>query len=226
MFLGHKLRAGGAYYGPTVTTFTDSGIDTANTNSYTFSALSIGTADADRMVVVTGQYAQGSQTGITVTIGGVSATVILDAAGGAQVPFVAYLKVATGTTADVVVTRVYTGNSPQFCAVQVYSVITTKSEPDEIGFVVPTNNTITVTDLPVKRGGVVIYSFYNNSDPTAPTITWTGIDSITSDVDTAAETTRRVASGHIQTTETSAIRDLSAADGTANQGFCVVTFIA
>lgn len=82
--------------------------DTSNLTTYTFSACDLGTADADRSIIVAvgaGRITAGSRTVSSLTIGGVSATF----AGRKQTQNlnaneIWYAKVPTGATGDVVVT--------------------------------------------------------------------------------------------------------------------------
>ncbi len=88
-------------------TLTDTDDSTTDATEYTFTGLAIGTAGADRTVLVHGaSRGTGGCTGVTVTVAGITAT--LDAftgwVGTGSGTFVARAVVPTGTTADVVVT--------------------------------------------------------------------------------------------------------------------------
>lgn len=94
-----------------VVSYLDLKTATNSASSYTLSAASIGTADAQRVVIVGISYVNGdTETISAVTIGGVSASILvqsnsaLEAVGAG----IAAAIVPTGTTADVVVTL--TGN--------------------------------------------------------------------------------------------------------------------
>lgn len=90
-----------------ITYVTEAGSGT-NLTTYTFAATSIGTAAADRVVIVAAGGASGSARTISsVTIGGNTATVAVTQASTSGVGVrcgLYYLAVAAGTTADIVVT--------------------------------------------------------------------------------------------------------------------------
>lgn len=102
--------AGGSAVAPTLT-FIGTASLTTNTSTYTFSSQDIGTPGSDRLVVVVAAaYESSSSAGDTpssITIGGVSATIHATGAGtgfnSASVS-IASLLVASGSTADIVVT--------------------------------------------------------------------------------------------------------------------------
>ncbi len=92
-------------------TFVAATSDTSDATTYTFTNHAIGTASADRCVVVKILGRRGAATVTTVdavTIGGVSATVVkqlsVEEAGAANIFAVASLTVAAGTTATIAVT--------------------------------------------------------------------------------------------------------------------------
>lgn len=141
--------------------------NTANQTTYTYTAASIGTASADRYVVVGAIGWSGSTADRTVsslTIGGVSATAL-------QNPLTAItnaifgLTVAAGTTADIVVT--YSG-SVTFSRIYIYTVTglnsTTPIDSDSVGVSGTTVNTLTLTTAPnaaiisVGTGGIATTS--------------------------------------------------------------------
>lgn len=90
---------------PDVTvTFTDNAIDAADLTTYTFSARAIGTAAASRKVVV-GVVGDGSTATVsTLTVGGVSATLVQRLQNGVETTELWQAAVSTGATADIVVT--------------------------------------------------------------------------------------------------------------------------
>lgn len=90
-------------------TFLQSANSTADTNAYTFSAQNLGTASADRYIIVSafGRKAGASTTISSITIGGVSATIVKQVTNNVTNTDVAGLAIAavpTGATGDVVVT--------------------------------------------------------------------------------------------------------------------------
>lgn len=91
---------------PKTVTYQASSAQTGNQDTWTFSAVGIGTANASRRVIVgfMGAGGNGGQTIVSVTIGGVAATVIVENNGGSLLTMaIAIAAVPTGTTADVVV---------------------------------------------------------------------------------------------------------------------------
>lgn len=103
-------------------TFTDSGVDGTDAASYTFSSKSIGTAAADRYVLVS-VFARGGDTfTFSMTIGGSSATeelTVLNSGSAFNRGSLFKLLVTSGTTADVVVT---TSASVFRCGIDVYTL--------------------------------------------------------------------------------------------------------
>lgn len=85
-----------------ILTYLTSGVDTSNLTTYTYSAVAIGTAHFNRHIAVavlfddTGDYPP-----VSVTIGGVSATLVIQRS---SLIALYIAKVPTGTTADIVVT--------------------------------------------------------------------------------------------------------------------------
>lgn len=89
--------------------FLQAAASTADTNSYTFSAQNLGTAAADRYIIVgpTARKATGSTTITGITVGGIAATITRQrthSASNVNVAGIALALVPTGTSGDVVVT--------------------------------------------------------------------------------------------------------------------------
>jgi hypothetical protein len=86
-------------------TFVAATSDTANATTYTFTSASIGTASADRLVVVvaTGHSAS-NRTFSSGTIGGNAATVVLSSASAQPIAGIMALLVTSGTTATIAIT--------------------------------------------------------------------------------------------------------------------------
>lgn len=111
----------------TVTYIAGTNINTAGT-TFTFTSASIGTANANRRVVVA-IYTNGSSVSniSSVTIGGVSADQDIKITTITTGPLAIYSRaVATGTTATIVVNT--TGTAAR-CRIQVYSIVGTTSIP-------------------------------------------------------------------------------------------------
>jgi hypothetical protein len=158
-------------------TLTDSDTDDTTSSAYTFSSLSFGAAATDRYIVVAVTYlgtSGGSQT--TATIGGVSATTLIDrtvlSGGVTSGAAIITAPLPTGTTGDVVVN--FSANMLD-CAVSVYSVTgwlgsSSVTDGDDTGTIsmsltLPTNSTVI---------GVVGAIDDLSTDPTA-SATWTGL---------------------------------------------------
>ena len=96
------FNAGG---GAVAITFTESATSTSNLTTYTFSSLNLGTASSGRQIVVAA-FGTSSQTISTLTVGGISASLIVgrtDTSSERRVELWA-APVPTGTSGDVVVT--------------------------------------------------------------------------------------------------------------------------
>jgi hypothetical protein len=104
MILFPTLAAGGT--NPTMS-FTANAADSSNTDVYTFSAMSLGAAAANRKIIVAAYGSGGTDRTVSnVTIGGVSDTEIATtiSSSGAIRTYLGIADVPTGTTGDVVVT--------------------------------------------------------------------------------------------------------------------------
>lgn len=126
-------------------------------SSYTFSSTSIGTADSSRIVAVVVSASGGSTAGVdSVTIGGVSATVVNSTAFSLTTVGVAYLSVPTGTTANIVVNL---SASRARCSIDVYSVIgaSTTLADNQVTSQTTSTTTVSVTTT-IPTGGAAIYS--------------------------------------------------------------------
>jgi len=99
-----KKPGGGGGGGSVAIVATDHAIDITNASSYTFSGRSFGTASADRKIIVGAVVRNGSPTFSSVTIGGVTATSVIQAVGGTNHRVGLFIAdVPTGATGDVVV---------------------------------------------------------------------------------------------------------------------------
>ena len=106
-----------------VATYVATARSSSNTFTYTFTGASIGTAAADRLVVVCASInvtGSGSYFINTISIGGVTATMAVRSAANTNCA-IAYLLVSSGTTADIVVSLGGTG-TPGRCQIDVFNV--------------------------------------------------------------------------------------------------------
>ena len=185
---------------PTVKTYITGASSSGYTTSYTFSSTSIGTASSDRLVVVVveGRQAVVDRTVSSVTIGGVSATIVSATNVSGRYPgCIAYLTVTSGTTADIVVT--FSGSTGSGCAIQVYTLTslssTTPVDSDQSGTVAsPASVTLTTSSQ-----GALIAGVGGNGGATG-SISWTGP---TEDYEVSPATGFRVGSASKDNTGTS-----------------------
>jgi len=199
----------------------------ADTSPYTFSSQAIGEPHGDRMVVVVGEMVYSgafTATKPTVTIGGVAATVV-GAEALIRCSFVAYRKVSSGTTANIVVTD-STGNTPQQCYGAVYSLKTKEAGRHDLGTDISSGFTAKTpfsAAVDVEPNGAVVYAFLCQNIPSA-SATFGGPDSPVTDINLGTESHKRVF-GHVENTET-ATRTLTISLGSAQLGaLTVVSFI-
>ncbi len=153
--------------------------NTADQASYTFSSQNLGVANAERYIIATihSRKAGAAMTIDSVTIGGVSASIVVQKTNtvvNSNVVAIAIAKVPTGTTGDVVVNL---STTVLRCAINLYravGIIPTAFDSDESG---ATNPAVT---LDVPRGGLVIGAGVDTN-----AATWTGL---TEDIDATVET--------------------------------------
>lgn len=158
-------------------------LQTANTGSnlttYTFSSQNLGTADANRYIIVAvcARSSDGSDRNLnSVTVGGVSATVNANSMFSGNTVALAVAAVPTGTTGDVVVT--FSGGMGN-CGIGLYRALdlssttafdsATASDADPIS-----------ANIDIQANGVCVA--IAKTDNTAPQCTWTNL---TEDYDTA-----------------------------------------
>lgn len=148
--------------------------DAAHT-TYTFTAAAIGSAAADRCVVVgVGGVNGSSRTISSVTIGGVSATSIAfveGSGGGAFVPSGLFAAVVpTGTTGDVVVTYSGAASRASIGVWAAYNVVACTTPTDTVTSVANPQTGL----IDISAGGIAIgYSHVFGAG--SPTFTWTNL---------------------------------------------------
>lgn len=121
----------GSSSGPVTVSLTDSKVSGSSLTTYTFAGCAIGTAAADRIILVGVCGQDGSAAGVaSMTIGGNAATEIIEANSsvGGNVVNVAlyYLLVPSGTTADVAVTF---GGGQSAAAAGVWAIYSSTGTP-------------------------------------------------------------------------------------------------
>jgi hypothetical protein len=129
--------------GAATVTYITSARSGSNTFTYTFAGTAIGTASADRLVVVTAainQLASGSYFINAISIGGTAATIAVRSASSTNCA-IAYLLVPSGTTADIVVSLAG-GGTPGRCQISVFNVTGWNTQaPTSVGSTEPTTGT-------------------------------------------------------------------------------------
>lgn len=159
---------------------------TANASSYTFTDASIGTAASDRIVCVVVAYrSAGNVTVSSVTIGGNAATAAAECQNfSTNTGFcgIYYLAVASGTTANIVVSL--SGTAAR-CCVDVYEATGINSTPHATGTDISSPYSISL-DIPAE--GVALGGF--QAAATA-TVNWTNL---TERADTQVESAMQAAS--------------------------------
>lgn len=144
----------------------------------TYPGVSIGTANASRMVVLQGGQNDpgypggGTDAPTSVTIGGITAGLVR-----VKNNYVAYAKVPTGTTADIVIS----GGGLGAFDTQIYTLNTVNTAPTQnlistLSIAANTNRSVTMTQNPVDTEGVFLWSgYFFGAGPGSPPRAGTGL---------------------------------------------------
>lgn len=134
-------------------------------SSHTFSSVSIGDADSDRWVVVVCTYGDSYNSGrfTGVSIGGSAASLSLTQYDEPEGVVIAYRKVTTGTTADIVLTTV---TGVRSWGIAVYRLISTDASPSAGSASAEAGSTAQVTSVPA--GSAVVSGAASTANATAP----------------------------------------------------------
>lgn len=169
-------------------TFLQAATSASDLTTYTFSGQNLGAADAGRYIVV-GVQARGTATPLalsSVTVGGVSATIVAQQANSANIAALVIAAVPTGTTGDIVVTFSVVVLR---CAIQAYRVLgidsATASDTGASTAADPT------TSLDIPAEGVAIGACMSGGVDMR--VTWTGL---TEDYDATTESFLSATSAH------------------------------
>ena len=201
MFLANHLVGFGARGKPRTVTKTDSGTNTTNTNSYTFSAKAI-TTPGIVVVGVTGFNATSDLTVLSFTIGGFAAnaavTYLETTTGGTHTGVgIYYLYLDTGTTADVAVT--FSGTQLS-ASVVLWSISGDNVGPNASGGDHGTTSTTFSVPLAANESHAIVAIGCSNGNGANRTCTW---DSpIVEDYDAAVEGNRGHTAASILLTST------------------------
>jgi hypothetical protein len=172
MLMVNNLTGFGAFSGgaPATVSFTDNMVDDSTLTTYTFTTRAIGTAAANRVVVVSVSTERNTGTRTTVssmTIGGISATLAVALSSVDEEMELWEAVVPTGTTATIVVTL---AAASVFCACGIWAVY--GSGTTAYNTASHTGTLSLSASLNVPAGGVAIGASAVN---TGATWTWGGI---------------------------------------------------
>jgi hypothetical protein len=137
---------------PKVLTYQTTTFTAGSTSPFTFSSLAIGTAAANRYVIVGIAGTATPSAVASVTIGGVTATPVVSQVAGNSVAAIYIALVPTGTTATIVVT--FTG-ATQKCSIGVWSATGISATP--VGTASSTANPASLALTTVKGGFAVAH---------------------------------------------------------------------
>jgi len=158
---------------------------TLDAASYTYATVNIGSAAANRVVVVGVVLYDGggSPNAITaLTIGGNPATQAANtgSVGTGRTAAMYYLVVAAGATAAVVVTAAAAATS---CAIAVWAIYPASSIPvDGVSNEANTAGQIVADNVAVTSGGIVC-AVHQHDNAQVTTWSWTGVDPVTEETD-------------------------------------------
>lgn len=167
----HTLRATGTSGGTATRTFLAATGDTADLTTYTFAGQNLGTASADRIIVVAiaGREGDGgaNRTLSSVTVAGISATIIANSGNVPTHTDIAVAAVPTGTSGSIVVT--YSGQVSR-CVIGTWAT-TGMSASSTSADASDTSDPYSAS-VDVPAGGVAFGISYDNGNTT---FTWTGL---------------------------------------------------
>lgn len=144
---------------------------TTNTTTYTFSSQGIGSASANRYVIIgiTSRTLSGTGGNITsLTVGGISCTINSEIANSGNVTCIGIANVPTGTTADVVATFDETQTQCDIAIWTATDVISTTASDTLTSTAADPSGTIDVT-----AGGFIVAIAKDDTGTAPPAATWT-----------------------------------------------------
>lgn len=207
-----SLRFGVPVVNPTMS-YVSSNSSTAGSDPVTFTAQSIGTADATRKIIVAvGWSSAADQTISSMTIGGVSAAQVVatDTSSGSGGAAIWIADVPTGTTGDIVID--WSGSVAR-CAIAVYRVVnlTSSTATDTDTATSASSGVISVSACTIPANGFAIASV-SCIDGSGGTFTWSGITEDT-DQNLASQSFHSTASKTATGSETPTIQATGTAGG-------------
>jgi len=204
--------------GPTASyTYNATYQDTSNLTTYTFTSSSVGTAAADRLVVVLIHARGGSDQAINnVTIGGGGATLHLNASSGFNNFGMASYALTTGTTATISVNFV---GSRSRCQIGVYSLygLGSSTPSDTVS-----GSTASSISIDVVDGGILLAGCSVSSTVATKTVTYSGTDTLGEDYDQTLETFVQCVGDSCLLTQTATARTISWASSSTGLGGAAV----
>jgi len=191
--------------------------DATDLSTYTFASVNFGTASSDRRIIVAinGRTQDGTSSGSvisSVTIGGVSATIAVQAQNSGNTTGIAIAAVPTGTSGDVVVVFAETMTNADIATYSTTGV----SSDTAFSTGTSTANPLTA-NINVEAGGIAVA--LAKSDDGAATATWAGLterydeaDANTNDLSGASSAFATTQTGlTVSCTWTSSVRPVYAA---------------
>ena len=210
--LAHKLRRASSRN--PVLTYVTSLSDTADLTTYTFTGASIGTAAADRLVVIVAETINTSARTIdSATIGGVAATLVVKTTTTNNAAAAIFsLTVAAGTTADITFTC---SGATLRAALHIYTITglssTTATDTDQV---VSASATSLTRNVDVSEGGVMIGGGRTSNGA----VTWTGL---TEDAGLTVEALQEFSAASASSMTAEAGRTITATGGGAAAASCL-----
>lgn len=151
---------------------------TSNISTFTFSGVGIGTAAADRLLVIVIMAPCGStETFNYCNVDAVASTEVISAETSDAVATICQIAKATGTTADI---EVDFNGSMQGCAVRVYALYGANATAASTGTYTSLGDEILTANVTGYSDGVIIagVSAKDTNDVAAPQWTWTNITEV------------------------------------------------
>lgn len=149
--------------------FTDSSVDDVGRTIYTFTAQALGTVKSNRKILVPVNGFAQTRTVSTLTVAGISASLVVRASGANETSEIWLASVPTGTTGDVVVTW---SGAQDACGIGIIAAYDMSSTATDTG---TSTATATASDtLNIPQNGLAIGMTCLRSD-TNRTFVWTGI---------------------------------------------------
>lgn len=205
---------GGSPPTPMIKSYEGATVDNTNQTVYTFTAKNIGAAGSGRLILV-GVNGSVSSVGTSRAVSGVTANgnamtkgpEVVGSTGQGSVSWF-YLTIASGTTADFVVT--FAGAAPSNCTIAVYRLFPVSATPVDTA-TASGSNSATVTDLEVKTSGAAfILCDALSGSASVDSYSWSGVDTpVHDETDLTNDRPKPTNAWSIPTTENDTTRDFT-----------------